>query len=140
MTVRVVFDTNILISALLSMTGAPFRCLALARKQVVQSVTCEQILAEFGEKLQQKFRFEEERAREAVEEVRQFSVMVIVPESLHGAVAGDPDDDVVLECAIVGDALFVVTGDKHLLNLRSYRSIAIVRAQVLLDTVAESDS
>ena len=140
MTIRVVFDTNILISALLSMTGAPFRCLALAHRYVVQSVTCEQILEEFGEKLQQKFRFGEARAQQTVEEVRQFSVLVFVPGQLHGVVADDPDDDVVLVCAAVGDTSFIVTGDKHLLNLQSYQSIAIVRAQVLLDTIVADGS
>jgi len=110
MTVRVVFDTNILISALLSMTGAPFHCLTLARRQVVQSITCEQILEEFDEKLQRKFRFAEEKSQQAVEEVRQFSILASVPGQLHGAVIGDPDDDVILECAVVGDASFVVTG------------------------------
>src|SRR5690349_24784989 len=43
----VVFDTNILLSALLSLRGNPFRCLALAKAAVVQSVTCQEILDEF---------------------------------------------------------------------------------------------
>ena len=46
----VVFDTNILISALLSLRGSPFHSLALARTNVVESVTCEAILEEFKEK------------------------------------------------------------------------------------------
>jgi predicted nucleic acid-binding protein len=41
-----VFDVNILISAVLSVRGPSFRCLALARTGVVESVTCNQILAE----------------------------------------------------------------------------------------------
>ena len=44
MPVIVVFDTNILVSALLSLRGSPFRCLALAREGVIESVTCEEIL------------------------------------------------------------------------------------------------
>lgn len=43
----VVFDTNILLSALLSLTGNPFRCIALAKVGAVQSVTCQEILHEF---------------------------------------------------------------------------------------------
>ncbi len=42
--INVVFDTNILLSALLSLRGAPFHCLALAKAGSVQSVTCQEIL------------------------------------------------------------------------------------------------
>ncbi|MBD1938590.1 PIN domain-containing protein [Microcoleus sp. FACHB-68] len=45
MTLRVVFDTNILISAVLSPTGKPFQCTALAKRGIVQSITCDAILA-----------------------------------------------------------------------------------------------
>lgn len=48
----VVFDTNILLSALLSPTGAPFRCVAMAKLGIVESITCEAILDEFREKLE----------------------------------------------------------------------------------------
>ena len=57
MTIRVVFDTNILISSILSLRGSPFRCVAMARTGLVQSVTCAQILDEFAEKLRVKFAF-----------------------------------------------------------------------------------
>ena len=47
----VVFDTNILLSALLSPKGNPFRCLALAKIGEIESITCQEILDEFAEKL-----------------------------------------------------------------------------------------
>ncbi len=46
-----VFDTNILISAVLSSNGVPFKCLALAKIGQIESVTCQEILDEFAEKL-----------------------------------------------------------------------------------------
>lgn len=72
----VVFDTNILLSALFSTNGNPFRCLALAKIGQVESVTCQEILDEFAEKLLVKFKFSEEMAQETVEEVRRFSHLV----------------------------------------------------------------
>lgn len=121
-----VFDTNILISALLSLRGAPFRCLALARLGAVQSVTCEPSLDEFSEKLISKFRYSVERARLAAEEVRRFSRIVIITGDLR-AVAADPDDDMVIECAVVGNARYIVTGDRrHLLPLERYGDIEII--------------
>lgn len=65
----VVFDTNILLSALLSTSSNPFRCLALAKIGQVESVTCQEILDEFAEKLVLKFKFSQDMAQLAVEEL-----------------------------------------------------------------------
>jgi putative PIN family toxin of toxin-antitoxin system len=122
-----VFDTNILISALLSTSGNPFRCLALAKIGQIESVTCQEILNEFAEKLVIKFKFSQEMAQAAAEEVCSFSRLVKISSELK-AVSADPDDDMVIECAVVGEATHIVTGDKHLLSLGKYQAIAIVKA------------
>jgi uncharacterized protein len=131
MTTPVVFDTNILISALLSLQEAPFRCVAMARAGLVQSVTCTQILDEFAEKLQAMFAFVEERIRQAVDEIRACSEVVDVP-GLLKVVADDPDDDAIIECAIVGNALLIVSGDRHLRTLNRYKNIRILSANEFL--------
>jgi uncharacterized protein len=123
----VVFDTNILLSALLSTNGNPFRCLALGRVGQVESVTCQEILDEFAEKLLIKFKFSEEMAWAAVEEVRGFSRLIEISGTLK-AVPDDPDDDMVVECAVMGNATHIVTGDKHLLSLENHQGIAILKA------------
>jgi uncharacterized protein len=123
----VVFDTNILLSALLSTNGNPFRCLALAKIGQVESVTCQEILDEFAEKLLVKFKFSEEMAQAAVDEVSRFSRLVEISGTLK-AVPNDPDDDMVVECAVMGNATHIVTGDKHLLSLTSHQDIAILKA------------
>jgi putative PIN family toxin of toxin-antitoxin system len=122
-----VFDTNILLSALFSTTSSPFRCLASARIGQVESITCQEILDEFAEKLLVKFRFAEEMTKVAVEEIRSFSRLVQISGTFK-AVPNDPDDDMVVECAVIGNATHIVTGDKHLLALNNYQSIAIVKA------------
>ena len=134
----VVFDTNILISALLSLRGHPFRCLALAKLGVIQSVTCRDILDEFVEKLEGKFRYPPERARAAADEVRDYSRLVAITHTLN-IVATDPDDDKVVECALVGGASHIATGDRrHLLPLRNYQGIEIISAAGLLPLVLAS--
>jgi len=57
----VVFDTNILISALLFPGGSPLLCVSMARNGRIQSVTCQEILDEFSEKLIVKFTLSEEK-------------------------------------------------------------------------------
>ena len=123
----VVFDTNILISALFSQTGSPFRALALAKIGQIESVTCQEIIDEFAEKLLLKFKFSEDKAQSTVDEVLSFSRMVEISGTLK-AVPNDPDDDMIIECAVVGNASHIVTGDKHLLSLVKYQDIAIAKA------------
>ena len=123
----VVFDTNILISALFSQTGSPFRALALAKIGQIESVTCQEIMDEFAEKLLLKFKFSEDKTQSAVDEILNFSRMVEISGTLK-AVPNDADDDMVIECAVVGNASHIVTGDKHLLSLVKYQDIAIAKA------------
>ena len=87
----VVLDTNVLISALLSLRGNPFRCLALAKTGVVQSVTCQEVLDEFAEKLCDKFGYAANRAQAASDEVRKCSSVVTITNALK-VIAADPDD------------------------------------------------
>jgi uncharacterized protein len=131
-----VFDTNILISARLSATGIPAQCVNLARNGQVESITCQELLDEFAEKLEEKFSRSRERALDAASEIRSFSRMVVIGGTLN-AVPRDPDDNMVIECAVVGGATHIVTGDKkHLLPIGSYEGIAIVTAAEFLALVA----
>jgi putative PIN family toxin of toxin-antitoxin system len=134
--VKAVFDTNILISARLSLLGNPFRYLALARLGQVQSVTCRPILDDFAEKPVEKFRFRPDAVRQDVEEIVKIPTLVTVTGQLR-AVPDDPDDDVVIECAVAGGAEFVVSGDRHLLAVRSYQNIEILRATEFLARAEE---
>ncbi len=132
-----VFDTNILISALLSTSGNPFRCLALARIGQIQSLTCQEILNEFTEKLLGKFKFSQEMIQVAVEEIRSFSQLVEITSEMR-VVSADPDDDMVIECAVGGGATHIITGDKHLLSLEKYQEIAIVTATEFIRLLSQS--
>ena len=51
-------------------------------------------------------------------------------ETLH-VIGEDPDDDLVLECAVAGRVDTIVSGDRHLLTLASFRGISIMRVRHL---------
>jgi predicted nucleic acid-binding protein len=95
-------------------------------------LTCEAILAELREKLQLKRNFSAGRAAEVTEEICLFSKIISTPGTLK-AIRADPDDDWVLECAVIGQATHLVSGDKHLLALGKYQNIQIVRAADFLN-------
>jgi putative PIN family toxin of toxin-antitoxin system len=132
-----VFDTNILLSALFSLHGKAFHCLALAKTGIVQAVTCQEILQEFQEKLEGKFSYSTQRARAAVDAVQQCSQLVTITHNLKAVVA-DPDDDKIVECAVVGGATHIVTGDRrHLLPMGSYQGISIISPADFLTLLAQ---
>ena len=134
MSLVAVFDTNILFSGL-GWRGRPFECMDLARNGQVEHVTCQEILTELEELVIEKLAMTGEEAAQAITEVKSFSRLVTISNSLSGVVT-DPDDNKILECAVAGDATHIVTGDRrHLLPLGQYHSIPIVTATDFLSAV-----
>jgi len=132
-----VFDTNVMFSGL-GWRGTPYRCLELARAGVVEGMTCREVLDELAEKLETKLRFSPAQITDTISDLLTFLRLVTIPNRLK-VVTADPDDDKVIECAVVGDATHIVTGDRHhLLPLGSYQGIAIVSAADFLALVTAS--
>ena len=128
-----VFDTNILFSGV-GWKGSPYLCLQLARDGKITHLTCIEILAELNEKLQTKMGQSTAEAARTVAEILSFSELVTIQNILH-VVTADSDDDKILECAVSGKAAFIVSGDKHLLDLEIYEGIPILRAGIFLKEV-----
>jgi putative PIN family toxin of toxin-antitoxin system len=123
----VVFDTNILMSGT-GWRGNPYRCLELARAERVQGLTCREILDELTEKLRVKLYFSDERIADTLVDLLSFLRPMEIFNTLKN-VTLDPDDNMIVECALVGHATHIVTGDRrHLLPLGSYQGVAIVSA------------
>jgi predicted nucleic acid-binding protein len=100
----------------------------LARAGSIQLVTCAEILEELDEKLQAKLAFSPGRAATVVADLLSVATVVTISGNLKVVVA-DPDDDKIIECAVVGSAKYIVMGDRrHLLPMKSYRGIEIVTA------------
>lgn len=133
----VVFDTNIWISAQLSLNGAPFRCVSAAQQGLVRSVTCLEILAEIQAVLRDKFLYTPALTQQVVQDIQLFTSLVTISNTLHNVVTDDADHKVI-ECAIVAKADYLVTGDKrHLLPLRAYGGVTIVSAADFLVTLPD---
>lgn len=128
---RVVLDTNTLVSALLSPHGPPRRLLDDARMQVFDLCSSPVLIAELldvvsREKFARRFAEAGLTPLGMVGEIRRLSTMA-APASVPRVVANDADDDHVLACALAGNADLIVSGDKHLLGLGgAYQGIRIV--------------
>jgi putative PIN family toxin of toxin-antitoxin system len=127
---RVVVDTNVVISALLSPSGGPAQVLRLWEAESFELVASEEILAEYARvlnypKIADRLKLTEESAQELINALRRLAILVEPAESLR-IVADDPDDDKFLACALAAGAEYVVSGDEHLLTLGEYRGIQIL--------------
>lgn len=125
MSARVVFDTNVLFSAV-GWGGTPGRCVDLAAGGTVVGVTCVEILAELADRLRAKLLYDDEQIARVLASLLRFLQVVPITSNMRGMQA-DPKDDKVLECAVAGGSTHVVTGDrKHLLPLKACRGVRIV--------------
>ena len=122
---RIVADTNILVSALL-FGGTSEQVFLAGLRGEIQLLTSLPLLKEYEKVLKEKFNLNIHLVREIIEEV--MDVAEIVEVSSHIKAISYPDEDNrVLECAIDGKTDFIVTGDtRHILPLKEYGGIKIL--------------
>ena len=125
-----VLNTNVIVSRHLSPQGPAAQILSFWRSGAFDLLVSEAILQEIHEvllrpKLASRHRLTTEQVGRAVANFRRFGVLVAPTEEL-AVVADDPDDDKFLECAAAGSADVIVSGDPHLLALKTYRGIRIL--------------
>jgi uncharacterized protein len=123
---RVVIDTNVLISGLLSASSTPARAVEKAVTPAQLVATTETLRELIATLLSPKFdRYVHRERRDALLE-RVASVIEIIDVLQTIRASRDPKDDKFLEAAVNGRADVIVTGDRDLLDLNPFRSIAIV--------------
>jgi putative PIN family toxin of toxin-antitoxin system len=121
--VRIVLDTNVLIAAYATRGQCHELLEHCVRTHVLVSAPV--LLTEFREKLTRKLKFSSESA-DALMALLHPQIELVDPLPLDPPACRDPDDDWVLATAIAGDCRCIVTGDKDLLVLHPFRSVAIV--------------
>jgi uncharacterized protein len=123
--VRAVLDTNVLISAFVFPGGAPEQVYRRAFEGRLTLNTSRPLLSELGRVLTEKFSWESPYAEEVVAQLVRVGVIVDPTERVFD-ITDDPADNRVLEAAAEGDAEMIVSGDRHLLTLDTWRGIRIL--------------
>ena len=137
---RVVVDTNVLISALLKANGNPAKVVSLWRTGEFELV----ISPETIDELSRVLGYERIRTRVTPEEAERFlsllqtAATIITPQIEVTAVKDDPDDDKFLSLALASDAEYIVSGDKHLLSIKVFRGVPILTPVQFLETIPPS--
>jgi putative PIN family toxin of toxin-antitoxin system len=134
---RAVFDTNVFISAFIIPASQGERAFLLARQRRFDLCTSVAILAETASKLREKFDQSEEDVKEALRLISR-AALVLKP-AIRVNVLEDVPDNRILECAIAAKADLVVTGDRHLLKLKKFQGIPIIRLADFLRLFPEEE-
>lgn len=98
-------------------------------------MSSDRILEELERALQKPYFKERLAERDRLDHVAlvRREAVVITPRTRVQGIATDPDDDHVLATAVDGEARYLVTGDRGLLGLRSFRGTDIVSARDLME-------
>lgn len=132
---RYVFDTNVIISALLFENSKPAQALryALANGEVLLSLDLLEELNEvLGRERFNRYLTSEER-EEFLEALIERAVLVEITENVQEC--RDPKDDKVLELALNGEAQYIISGDRDLLVLHPFRDVLVITADEFLKTI-----
>lgn len=133
---RVVCDTNVIVSGLTNGSGNPHAILQAWRRGEIVLLVSEEIVEEVVEVLGRPF-FREKHGmghRDVAEAkvLLETDALMLSPELELSMLEDDPDDNQILACALEGKAEFLVTGDHHLLKLRRVQETRIVTPREFL--------
>jgi len=129
---KVLLDTNILISAL-GWNGKSRQIFQKCVNSELELITSPEQIIELRKVMDYpKFAFTEEQKDTFISIILEIATMVEITGKVK-IIKDDPDDDAILETAIIGKVDYIISGDPHLLELREYAGIKIVTASIFLE-------
>jgi putative PIN family toxin of toxin-antitoxin system len=128
---RVVFDTNIFISAFVIPGGKAEEVYLHVLRGDFDLYSSVAILTETAQKLRDKFGWPENQIVRLLKAISKVATVIKSGPHLH--VLADEPDNRILECAVEAAAEFIVTGDKHLLSLKNFQDVRIITLSKFLE-------
>ena len=124
---KIVFDTNVIISGL-GWPGRERELLLMAASDRFELILSYEILKELIGVLQRdKFReLDSKKILRFINILIEIST-VVVPIKRYKIVSDDPDDNIILDCAVEAKVDYIVSGDSHLLKLKEFKGIKILK-------------
>lgn len=133
---KIVLDTNILISGTF-WTGKSYKILEKAEKNNIDICSSPELITEYYEKLKSDEIIEKSHEKNLVinsiiqKAISSFTI--VQPKEKIDAIKTDPDDNIILECAIEAKVDYIISQDYHLLDLKEFRGIKILSPEDFLN-------
>ena len=134
----IVIDTNVIVSALL-FGGKPGKLIQLWKAGQIQPLISKEITEEYLRVLAYpKFNLSEKEIGFLFnhEILPYFKAVRIKPGRLKTTIKADPSDDMFIRCAVSGMCKIIISGDRHLLDLKTYDKIRILSVSLFLKEFA----
>lgn len=128
--INVVLDTNILLSSI-GFGGKPREIVNLVFEKKIYAVSSPALLAEFQDIIYKKFPLLIPLFEKIQKQIKK--IFIIVQPKISLTIVRDQADNKVIEAAMEGNCQYIITGDKDLLDLASYKQIKIVTADQFLE-------
>ena len=127
---KVVFDTNVLLSATLWENSEAQKLLFKLIKEDAKIFSSNPIIEEYQTVLKRDFLYSDEESNKIIEKILTF-LDVVQPTEKISIIKEDPDDNKILECALSSQSELIITYDNHLLELKEFRGIKIIKPKDL---------
>lgn len=127
---KITVDTNILVSASL-WNGNEHKILNLVEQGKLKLILSSDILAEFEEVISRPlFHLTKEEVTKLINKI--ISISRLIKPRIKINICIDEDDNKILECAVEGKVDYIISGDRHLLLLKKFNDIKIIKSSELL--------
>ncbi|QWR76004.1 putative toxin-antitoxin system toxin component, PIN family [Candidatus Magnetomonas plexicatena] len=133
---KIVIDANVFISAILNSRGSPAKILDLVKSGKLMLITSVMIISEVKKvilypKIQKRHKYTSHEVQQYLDKI--FVIAQVIETDLKiEAIAEDSTDNKYLECALGGGADFIVSGDHHLLDLKVFQGVEILKPDEFL--------
>jgi len=128
---KVVFDTNVLISSTLWQGSVSQKLLFKLIKENIKIYSSKEILLEYQKILKRDFNYSDKEISEIMDKILIF-VTLVEPKEKVRIVKDDPEDDKIIETAIASFSDYILTYDKHLLKLKKFKNVKIIKPEKLI--------
>ncbi len=123
---NVVLDTNVLISLSVWETSEAKKLLDELVHKNINIFSSEEIKFEYVKVLRRDFELSDNRIEEMLEKIF-FYIDFVEPAEKVDIVKDDPTDNKIIECAIASNSEYIITYDKHLLDIKKFRNIKMIK-------------
>ncbi len=134
--IKVVLDTNILVSSVFWKKGNPHKVVGLALDKKIKVFTSTEILKELEKVLRRDFKEDEDFIKDQTDLILEYAE-VIKTTSKMDVVKDDPDDNKIVGCAVDSKSDYIITGDPHLLKLKEFKGIKIINSREFIEMVKD---